>query len=158
MSEMNEAQADRRVARREVVVFRVCEDEYCIAIGSVREIRRWSEATRLPRTPHFVKGVINLRGVVLPVIDFAARIGLGDTATTSRHSTIVVEVRGHLLGLLVETVTDILSIPETDFQPTPALAGDETNEMVSGVILLNDRLLRIVDVERFAPHVESEPA
>ncbi len=146
----------KRSGRREFVVFRVGEDEYCIEIRAVREIRRWSEATRLPRTPHYVKGVINLRGSVLPVVDFAARIGLGDTVPTSRHSTIIIEVGEHPLGLLVEMVTDILSAAEADLQPTPSLAGEETNDMVSGLILIGDRLLRIVDVARFAPQLEAE--
>lgn len=142
----------------EYIVFCVENDEYCIDIRAVREIRRWTHATRLPRTPGYVKGVVNLRGAVLPVIDFACRLGLGETEPTSRHSTIIVEANDQLLGILVDTVSDILTATSENLQPTPAIAAEQVNEIVSGLVIIDDRMLRIVNVNNISPPIEVEAA
>ncbi|MEM7544045.1 MAG: chemotaxis protein CheW [Pseudomonadota bacterium] len=144
--------------QHEYIVFCVDNDEYCIDIRAVREIRRWTHATRLPRTPNYVKGVVNLRGAVLPVIDFACRLGLGETQPTPRHSTIIVEAHNQLLGLLVDTVSDILTATNEHMQPTPAIAADQVHEIVSGLIIVEGRMLRIVNVGNISPHIEVEAA
>src|SRR5690554_684133 len=95
-------------ARRELIAFRIGEQEFCVDIMAVREIRGWTPATPLPRTPDYMKGVINLRGAVLPIIDLSGRFGLGDTEPSARHVIMVVQIDGRMVGLLVDAVSDIL--------------------------------------------------
>ena len=91
-------------ARRELIAFRIADQEFCVDIMQVREIRGWTPATPLPRTPSFMKGVINLRGAVLPIVDLGARLGLATSEPSARHVIMVVNVGGRTLGLLVEAV------------------------------------------------------
>ena len=82
---MNDTVTQGAAQRRELIAFRIGDQEFCVDIMSVREIRGWAPATPLPRTPSFVKGVINLRGAVLPIIDLGARLGLKTSEPTARH-------------------------------------------------------------------------
>ncbi|MEM8753852.1 MAG: chemotaxis protein CheW [Pseudomonadota bacterium] len=143
---MSEEESGAQTKLDEFIAFCVQEEEYCIEITTVREIRRWTSATRLPRAPEFVIGVINLRGAVVPVIDFAARLGKGLTETTERHTIIIVEWAGQTFGLLVDSVSDILTAGEKDMQPTPAIASEAVQQVVSTLIIVEDRMLRIVNV------------
>src|ERR1700761_8577950 len=111
--------------RRELTSFRIGEQEFCVDIMSVREIRGWTPATPLPRTPDYVRGVINLRGAVLPIIDLAARLGLQTTETTARHVIMVVHLGGRTVGLLVDAVSDIVTITDDVVQPTPDIASEQ---------------------------------
>lgn len=128
----------------EYVAFRIGEEEYCIEITLVREIRRWASATRLPHAPHYLKGVVNLRGAVVPVVDFSARLGGPATETTARHTIIIVEADDQTIGLLVDAVSDILTAGEENMQPTPQIAPPEVHEIISGLIVVDDRILRKV--------------
>ena len=91
-------------APRELISFQIGDQEFCVDIMSVREIRGWTPATPLPRTPVFVRGVINLRGAVVAVIDLAARLGLGKTIPTPRHVIVIVTLGQQTVGLLADLV------------------------------------------------------
>ena len=95
---------------RELLSFRAGAQEFCIDIMAVREIRGWTPATPLPHAPGYVRGVVNLRGAVLPIIDLAERIGLGRAEPTPQHVIIVTQVGTQLVGLLVSAVCDILTV------------------------------------------------
>ena len=144
--------------RDEYIAFCVRDEEYCIGIKSVREIRRWTSATRLPHAPGYVIGVINLRGSVLPVIDFASRLGLGKTEATERHTIIIIEASDQTIGLLVDTVSDILTVGEENLQPTPAIASEAVHEIVTGLVVMEERMLRAVNVGNIAPRIELSAA
>src|SRR5689334_21989594 len=105
--------------RRELISFRVGEQEFCVDIMSVREIRGWTPASPMPHSPPYVRGVINLRGAVLPVIDLAARLGLGVADATDRHVIIVARIGNRTVGLLVDAVSDILTVTDETIQPPP---------------------------------------
>lgn len=109
---------------RELIAFRIGDQEFCINVMSVREIRGWTPATGIPYAPPYVLGVINLRGVVLPIMDLSARLGMRPSEPSVRHVIIVTQVRRHTVGLLVEAVSDILTINEDIIQPTPEMASD----------------------------------
>ena len=128
----------------EYVAFRIGDEEYCIEITLVREIRRWTNATKLPHAPSYLTGVVNLRGSVVPVVDFSARLGGPLTETTERHTIIIVENNGQTIGLLVEAVSDILAAGEEHMQPTPQIAPQEVHEIISGLVVVDDRILRRV--------------
>ena len=104
---------------------------------SVREIRGWTPATSLPHSPAYVRGVINLRGAVLPVIDLASRLGLPTGELTDRNVIIVVNIDGRTVGLLVDAVSDILSIPEDELAPPPELAADAAQTFISALTIVD---------------------
>ena len=125
---------------------------------SVREIRGWAPATPLPRAPNFMLGVINLRGAVLPVIDLAARLGLGQTMPTARSVIIVVRIDSHLVGLLVDAVSDILTVEDSTVQPTPDVSCDAVKSFVKGIIALDGRMISWILLDRIVPEQQAEAA
>ena len=138
-------------AGSEVITFRVGPQEFCAEIMSVREIRGWTPATELPHAPDFVRGVINLRGIVLPVVDLARRLGFPASEPTARHAIIVTEVGGQSVGLLVDGVSDILSVTEDMIQPTPDVASDMAKIFVRGVIAIEGRMISLLALEPILP-------
>jgi purine-binding chemotaxis protein CheW len=138
-------------ANREFVAFRVGAQEFCIDIMGVREIRGWTAATPLPHAPAYVRGVINLRGAVLPIVDLAMRFGLGLTEPTPRSVIIVVQVYQQVVGLLVDAVSDILTTSEASMQPTPDIASDMAKTFVKGVYAVDGRMISIVTLESVLP-------
>ena len=122
---------------RELVAFRIGGQDFCVDIMSVREIRGWTPATPIPHAPKFVRGVINLRGTVLPIIDLAHRFGLPITDPTDRHAIIVSQIGDQLAGLLVDAVSDILSTDDGAIQPTPEVASNMAKSFVRGVLAMD---------------------
>jgi purine-binding chemotaxis protein CheW len=151
MTQMSEQQTTSAADRRELISFRAGDQEYCVDIMAVREIRGWSPATTLPYAPNYVRGVINLRGAVLPIMDFGARLGLPAVEPTPRHVIIVVRIDDKTVGLLVDGVSDILSVTEDMVQPPPDVACDRTRSVVRGLISLDDRMISEVALERLLP-------
>jgi len=135
----------------EVIAFRVHGDEYCVDIMSVREIRGWTPATRLPHAPPFVRGVINLRGAVLPIIDLAARLGFPETEPSERNVIIVAQMEGQLFGLLVDAVSDIMSITADDLQPTPNVGSEQARTFIKNVIARDELMIRFIDLKQILP-------
>ena len=142
----------------ELIAFRVGQQEFCVDIMSVREIRGWTPATPLPHAPPFVKGVINLRGTVLPILDLSERLGLGETEPSARHVIIVTKIDNHLVGLLVDAVLDIITIQDQELQPTPDVACDTVKTFVKGLLPLDDRMVSMISLDQVLPHFEAEAA
>jgi purine-binding chemotaxis protein CheW len=114
---------------------------------SVREIRGWTPATALPHAPSYVRGVINLRGSVLPIVDLAERLGFPPTDATARQVIIVVQVGGQIIGLLVDAVSDILTQSTENIQPTPDVATDIVRSFVRGVLAIDGRMIGLVELD-----------
>lgn len=129
---------------RSVVAFRVAGQDYAIEITTVREIRGWTPATALPHAPAHVRGVINLRGQVVPILDLATRLGLPEPEPDPRHVVVIVTLGDRVQGLLVEAVSEILDVPEEAFHPSPEIDGD--SDLVPAVVTLGDRMLRYLDL------------
>ena len=121
---------------------------------SVREIRGWSPATPLPQTPSYMRGVINLRGAVLPIMDLAARLDLTVNAISARSVIIVVKVGERLIGLLVDAVSDILSVTSDLIQAPPEVGCDRVKSFVKGLISLEGRMISEIALERLLPDAE----
>ncbi|MEZ5892633.1 MAG: chemotaxis protein CheW [Parvularculaceae bacterium] len=136
---------------REFVSFRVGDQEYCVDIMSVREIRGWTPATAVPHAPAYVRGVINLRGTVLPIVDLATRLGLEPPKPTQRHVIIVTQIGEQTVGLLVDAVSDILTIMDDKLQPTPDVASDTAKAFVKGLLTVDDRMIRYIALECILP-------
>ena len=136
---------------REMITFLVGGQEFGIDVMSVREIRVWTPATPIAHAPSYVVGMINLRGVVLPIVDFAARLGFPPTEPTSRHAILVAEIGKQDVGLLVEGVSEILSVTSDEVQGVPDVGSDSTREFVSGVLAKQGRMISLVSIEGLAP-------
>lgn len=134
--------------RRQFITFRTAEQEFGADIMAIREIRGWTQTTPLPHSPDFVRGLINLRGMVLPVVDLKARLGQGMTEVTAKHVIIVVRCGERTMGLLVDAVSDILTAATSDIQPTPDLARDTKEELVEGIAVLDQRMVTILGMEK----------
>jgi purine-binding chemotaxis protein CheW len=124
----------------------------------VREIRGWTAATPLPQTPPYVRGVINLRGTVLPIIDFKHRLGGARATPSARNVIIVTHIGARLAGLLVDAVSDILTIPQDLIQPTPDVACDAVRSFVRGLAAVDGRMISVVAMDRVLPDIELEAA
>ncbi len=132
----------------EYIAFRVADQSFCVDIMTVREIRGWSAETRVPQSPAFIRGVTNLRGAVLPIIDAATRMGLPSAGPSARSVTIVLQDGDRLAGLLVDEVFDIVTVAPEDIQATPELASAAATGFVCGLISMNGDLISRVSAER----------
>jgi purine-binding chemotaxis protein CheW len=143
---------------RELIAFRIGEQEFSVNIMLVREIRGWTKATPMPHTPSYMIGIINLRGVVLPIIDLAERLGMKPAVPTPRHVIIVVQVHQKIVGLLVDAVSDILTVTDDIIQPTPEVASDHERSFARGILAIDRRMICLIELEAIFPESESEAA
>jgi purine-binding chemotaxis protein CheW len=143
---------------QELIAFRIGTQEFCIDVMSVREIRGWTQATPLPQAPSFVCGVINLRGTVLPIVDLAARLGFAPAQPSARHAIVVVQIAQQTVGLLVEGVSDIFTVTESQIQPTPDVASDMAKEFVRGVIAMDGRMISMIVLDSILPSDQRKAA
>tara|TARA_R110002049_G_scaffold23545_9_gene83597 strand:+ start:26317 stop:26775 length:459 start_codon:yes stop_codon:yes gene_type:complete len=130
----------------ELLTFRLADQEYSLDIMSVREIRGWTRATPLPHAPRYMKGVINLRGTVLPVMDLGERLGLPPREQSDRNVIIVVKHEDAMTGLLVDAVSDIIALTADDLQPPPDMSGGNAAGVVSALTLIDERMIRVLDL------------
>jgi purine-binding chemotaxis protein CheW len=143
---------------RELIAFRIGAQEFCVDIMSVREIRGWTPATALPQSPTFVRGVINLRGAVLAIVDLALRLGFPPAEPTARHVIIVAQVGSQVVGLLVDAVSDILTVTDELVQPTPDVASEMAKTFVRGVLAVEGRMISLIALDNVLPALEREAA
>ena len=137
----------------QVVSFKVGEEHYGIDIQLVREIRAWQVATQLPNTPQFVRGVINLRGTIVPILDLRARFGQGTTEPGTAHVVIVVAVGTRIVGILVDSVSDIVTLPKGDIKAVPSMEGSAAGDCLDGLVTVNEQMIALVSAERVASAV-----
>ncbi|PJE25887.1 purine-binding chemotaxis protein CheW [Pseudooceanicola antarcticus] len=142
----------------ELLTFRVADQEYSLDIMSVREIRGWTRTTPMPHAPDYMRGVINLRGTVLPVMDLARRLNLPSQETNERNVIIVVKLSGTLTGLLVDAVSDIVAITEDDLQPPPDISSDPQMSVVRSLTVIDDQMIRVLDLAAVVPVSSDEAA
>ena len=132
--------------RVEFISFSIGEEQYGVDIMAVREIKGWTEITHLPKQPDYVRGVLNLRGVMVPIIDLRCRFGQGKTEATALHIVIVVQVESRLIGLLADRVLDILSFEATQVQPVPQIARSSRVDFLSGLVTVDGTMIALVDL------------
>ncbi|MCC6918016.1 MAG: purine-binding chemotaxis protein CheW [Alphaproteobacteria bacterium] len=143
---------------QELISFRIDDQEFCLDVMSVREIRGWTLTTVLPNTPRYVRGVINLRGAVLPVLDLKDRLGLGQTDAQQRSVIIVVRSRDKLVGLLVDAVSDILTVETAMVQPTPKVGCETVSQFIRGIIAVEGRMISWIAIEDIVPGEQMDAA
>ena len=140
---------------RQLVTFHLDGEEFAVDILKVQEIIRMMDLTRVPNTPEFIEGVINLRGKVVPVIGLRQRFGLPHRECDAQTRIVVVEVAGTVAGLTVDSVSEVLRISEEIVEPPPKLVRMD-RDYISGVGKLQDRLLLLLDVDRLMSDAEKQ--
>lgn len=133
---------------KKVIVFLLDNEEYAIPIEQVGSIERIEPITRVPQTADFVKGVINMRGVVTPIIDLRKRFGLKETEYTDTTRIIIVNLDDMEVGLVVDAANDVIDIPASSIEPAPEVVGAVDIEYIAGVAKLDKRLLILLDMQK----------
>jgi len=135
-------------ATEHLATFVLDREEYGVDVRQVQEIRRVGEITAVPRAPEFVRGVINLRGRILPVLDLKRKLGLGEVAVERAARIVVVRVQDRMLGLLVDGASQVLKVPVSRIEPPPEEVVERGGDYIRGVAKLEDRLIILIDLER----------
>jgi purine-binding chemotaxis protein CheW len=141
------------MAEEQLVVFRLGKEEYAVPIAQVKEIIHYKGATKMPNTPSYMEGIINLRGKVIPVVELAMRFGIGAGNTVDRR-VVIVETAGQEVGIIVDEVTEVIRLQETAIEPVPAMSA--STDYVRGIGKDNDRLLIILDLAKLFRNDELE--
>lgn len=149
------ADANASPRLHELISFAVGDVQYGVDIVAVREIKEWSKVTRLPDQPDHMRGVLNLRGVIVPVVDLRCRFGQGITDVNPAHIIIVVQIGERQVGLLADRVIDIVSLDPDKVQPVPTVDRSAGADFLSGLISIDGALIALVDLSRLLP---GEPA
>ncbi len=142
------AQADAARWPEEVLSFRLGREEYGIEILKVQEIRGYDAVTRLAGAPEFIKGVINLRGVIIPIVDLRIKFGLGSVVYDEFTVVVVLNVSQRVIGIVVDAVSDVLTLSPADIKPPPQFASTFDTRHLNGIVSLDSRMLVLVDIER----------
>src|SRR3979411_1409429 len=129
--------------RVESISFSIGDEQYGVDIMAVREIKGWSEITHLPKQPEYVRGVLNLRGVMVPIIDLRCRFGQGKTEATPFHVVIIVQGEAWLIGLLAHRVLDILSFEASQVQAVPQIARSSRIDFLSGLVTIDGTMIAL---------------
>ena len=122
--------------------------EYGVPITQVQEIITMTRPTQLPQAPDFVEGIINLRGKIIPIIDLKKRFHMGTSDITNDTRSVVVEVEGQTVGIIVDEVSEVLRLANSDIEPAPAIIGGITAEYLTGVGKIEGRLLILLDMNK----------
>jgi purine-binding chemotaxis protein CheW len=128
------------------ISFAIGDDQYGVDIMAVREIKGWSQITRLPRQPDYMRGVLNLRGVMVPIIDLRCRFGQGMTEATPLHIVIVVQIGTRHVGLLADRVLDIVGCNASQVQPVPRIAQGSRVDFLSGLVTIESGMIALIDL------------
>ena len=132
----------------QTVVFRLADEAYGIDIFRVNEIIRLREITSIPKTEAHVRGLVNLRGKTIPVLDLRARFNLAQSEETENTRIIVVESEGGNVGIVVDAVTEVMTLQVDQIEDTPALVSDVDNDFVRGVARRNENLITLLDLDK----------
>jgi purine-binding chemotaxis protein CheW len=133
-------------APTQLISFAIGDDQYGVDIMAVREIKGWTEITHLPKQPDYVRGVLNLRGVIVPIIDLRCRFGQGLTEATPLHIVIIVQIGAKPIGLLADRVLDIVSLDASQIQPVPRIAQASRVEFLSGLVTVEGAMIALIDL------------
>ncbi|CAD5379314.1 purine-binding chemotaxis protein [Pseudomonas sp. OF001] len=133
---------------REFLVFSLGSEEYAIDILKAQEIRGYENVTRIASAPPFIKGVTNLRGVIVPIVDLRIKFNLDRVEYDSQTVVIVVNVSGRVVGVVVDGVSDVLSLTPEQIKPAPEFGLSLSSDYLSGLASLEDRMLVLVDIDR----------
>jgi purine-binding chemotaxis protein CheW len=130
----------------QLISFAIGDDQYGVDIRAVREIKGWTAITPLPGQPEYVRGVLNLRGVIIPIVDLRCRFGQGLTSVTPLHIVIVVQIATKAVGLLADRVLDIVSLDGVEVKPVPKVAQSQRANFLCGLVTSDEAMIALIDL------------
>ena len=148
MTPIEQLEGNNAAGKQQFLSFQLGAEEYGIDILRVQEIRAYEKATRIPNTPAFIKGVINLRGIIVPVVDLRMKFGLETAEYNEVTVLIVLNLGERTIGVVVDKVSDVLALGAGDIRPAPEFTSSVDNAFVRGLATLDQRMLIIADIER----------
>jgi purine-binding chemotaxis protein CheW len=137
------------------LTFALGQEEYGVEILKIQEIKGFSAITPLPNTPAFIKGVLNLRGTIVPIIDLRKKFSLPEVGYTKFTVIVVVQVQGKIMGFIVDAVSDVLNVAGADIQPTPDLHGQVDTSFINGLAKTGEKLVILLDIEKVLTAAET---
>lgn len=132
----------------QLVSFNIGSEEFGVDILKVQEINRMVEITRVPQAPSYVEGVINLRGKVIPIVDLRKRFNMEEKEYDKNTRIVVVDISGNIMGMVVDSVSEVLRLPANTIEPPPEIVANINSEYIKGVAKLDDRLLIFLDLSK----------
>ncbi|MTD95517.1 chemotaxis protein CheW [Hyphomicrobium sp. xq] len=140
----------------DIIAFRLRDQEFCVKTTTIREIRGWAPSTPIPHAPAEVVGVMNLRGSIIPIIDLALKLGMKSTEADQRSAIVVAEVHHMVIGMLVDRVSDILTVAASEIQPIPDVATSLSSCFSEGIIANGDSMICFLNLSRMFQEKEME--
>jgi len=140
--------AQDALGAQEFLTFTLGEEEYAIDILRVQEIRGYDAVTRIANTPHFIKGVINLRGTIVPIVDLRLKFNLSDVTYSEFTVVIILSVAERVIGIVVDSVSDVITLSAEQVKPAPQFSSSVEGDHLKGIGTVDDRMLIIIDIER----------
>ncbi len=147
-----------RTDPHQFLTFALGQEEYGVEILKIQEIKGFSAITPLPNTPPHVKGVLNLRGTIVPIVDLRKKFRLPEVAYDQFTVIVVVQVQGKTLGFIVDAVRDVLTVTGQDIQPTPDLAGQVDTACLNGLAKAGEKLVILLDIDQVLTAAEVQAA
>lgn len=148
--------AQEELVASEYLTFTLGREEYAIDILKVQEIRGYEPPTLIANTPPFIKGVINLRGIIVPIVDLRIKFNLGTVEYTPFTVVVILNVSGRVIGAVVDSVSDVISLTRSQIRPAPEFAGSFDTRYILGLSSLEDRMLIVTDIERLMTSADME--
>ncbi len=148
MSEQTTVTPGSPGATHQFLTFALGQEEYGVEILKIQEIKGFSAITPLPNAPAFIKGVLNLRGTIVPIVDLRKKFGMPEEAYTKFTVIVVVQVQGKIMGFIVDAVSDVLTVTGADIQPTPDLHGQVDTTFLNGLAKTGEKLVILLDIEK----------
>ena len=140
------AAAQAAASHTQFISFAIGDDQYGVDIMAVREIKGWADITHLPKQPEYVRGVLNLRGAIVPIVDLRCRFGQGLTETTPLHIVIIVQIDGRQIGLIGDRVLDIVSVDASQIQKVPRTGNAQQTDFLSGLVTHDNVMIALIDL------------
>jgi purine-binding chemotaxis protein CheW len=144
---VRDGHAHESSSRTELISFAIGDEQYGVDIMAVREIKGWSDITHLPRQPEYVRGVLNLRGIMVPIIDLRSRFGEGMTEATPLHIVIIVQAGSRQVGLLADRVLDIVAFESSQVQAVPRVTEGNALSFLRGLINCDAGMIALIDID-----------
>ena len=135
-------------SRLEVVTFKLGEEEYGIDIQKVQELRGYDAVTRIANAPEYIKGVVNLRGIIVPIIDMRIKFALGTPSYDQFTVVIVLNIGGRVVGMVVDSVSDVIELKPEQIRPAPDFSSSFDTKYITGLGTVDERMLILMDIER----------
>ncbi|MEW6164169.1 MAG: chemotaxis protein CheW [Pseudomonadota bacterium] len=140
--------SDEGAYAQEFLTFTLGPEEYAIDILKVQEIRGYEQPTTIANTPPFIKGVINLRGIIVPIVDLRIKFGVGKAEYTVFTVVIILSISGRVVGIVVDGVSDVTTLKSEQIRPAPEFAATVDTRYINGLGTLGERMLIVVDIEK----------